>query len=67
MAREETRKNDTVSEIEHQNGNSAAIPKCASVIMSSIYRTMYKEKAPIYKSSHSKAPKKNRKIAITDM
>ena len=57
MARKKTRKSDTVSEVEHRRGNSAANLKRARVIMSIIYLIMHKEEAPIYKPSCSKAAK----------
>ena len=57
MARKKTRKSDIVSEVEHRRGNSAANLKRARAIMSIIYLIMHKEKAPIYKSSRSKAAK----------
>ena len=56
MAREETWKSDTVSEVQHKHRNSVASLQRARIIKSIIY-IMSKEKAPIYKSSHSKATK----------
>ena len=57
MGCEETRKSATVSEDKHRHGNSATTLQRARVIKSIIYIMMCKEKAPIYKSSRSKAPK----------
>ena len=50
MAREETQKSGTVSEVEHRRGNSAASLMHARVTKSIIYIIMLKEKAPIYMS-----------------
>ena len=57
MAHKETWKSDTVSEVKHRHSNSAPSLKRARVIKSIIYIIMRKEKAPIYKSSRSKASK----------
>ena len=43
MASEETRKSDTVSEVEHRHGNSAASLKRAHDIKSIIYIIMRKK------------------------
>ena len=55
------------TEVTHRQGNLVrASPKCALVNKLIIYITMFKEKAPIYKLSRSKAPKHS-KFAIIDM
>ena len=56
-AREEIQKSDTGSEVKYRRGNSTASLERAHVIKSIIYFIMHKGKAPIYKSSRSKAPK----------
>ena len=49
---------DTVSDVKHRHDNSTAVLERARVPKSIIPTIMHKEKAPIYKSSRRKAPKK---------
>ena len=66
MAREETRKSDTVSEVKHRHGNSAASLKLPRVIKSIIYIKMHKEKHSFTSHPAAKNPKHN-KLAVTDI
>ena len=53
----EPKKIDTVAEVKYRHGNSVTNLECACVTKSIIYIIMHKEKAPIYRLSHSKTPK----------